>query len=54
MNALSKGITTNKQERDRIPIKTMFGNDEDVVERHNSKVRYDDETAEAEGSRKVI
>lgn len=50
MNALSKGITTNKQERDRIPIKTMFGNDEDAVERHNSKLRYDEDGAEIEGS----
>jgi hypothetical protein len=54
MNSLSKGITTNKQERDRIPIKTMFGADEEVVDRHNTKLRYDEEGLEIEGSRRAI
>jgi hypothetical protein len=29
-DAMSKGILTKKDERDKIPIKTMFGNEEPV------------------------
>lgn len=39
--AMSKGIVTNKQERDMIPIRTMFGNDEDTTTKFN--IQQDDE-----------
>jgi len=31
---MNKGIVTSKQERERIPIKMMFGNDEDKLQKH--------------------
>lgn len=34
---MNKGILISKQERDRIPIKTMFGNEEDELKRHKNQ-----------------
>lgn len=53
MNGISKGITTNKQERDRIPIKTMFGNDEVVADKHKGRFNYDEDNGDHDLARKT-
>jgi hypothetical protein len=53
LSALSKGIVTSKQDRDKIPIKTMFGNDEDRTHRllaHTPRLEDDGIEAEALGN----
>ena len=46
---MNKGIVTSKQERERIPIKMMFGNDEDTVQKYNNtqKLKIEEDQAES-------
>lgn len=51
---MCKGITTSKQERERIPIKTMFGNDDDLVAKFNHQHRGEEEPVGAEDAKETV